>query len=194
MSEQPQPVLLDSNAYFRLARSIQPLLHGSFGTAPRYTLNVLADLDDEYRISSRLRNKFEWVRDPEFVKDRQGKRYEVHRKKRQDVDAAFGYLAAYADEQNLSVSRVDLKALAVGFVMKIPVVTDDVNMQRVAETNSIECWNTIKLLKLMVTASHIDMEKVTEILEYLGDQNDLPMPKDRLRREFREYFRVNCPI
>jgi hypothetical protein len=38
------------------------------------------------------------------------------------------------------------------------------------------------------------MEKVTEILEYLGDQNDLPMPKDRLRREFREYFGVNCPI
>jgi hypothetical protein len=115
MSEQPQPVLLDSNAYFRLARSIQPLLDGSFGTAPRYTLNVLADLDDEYRISSRLKNKFEWVRDTEFVKDRQGKRYEVHRKKRQDVDAAFSYLAAYADEQNLSVSRVDLKALAVGF-------------------------------------------------------------------------------
>ena len=128
------------------------------------------------------------------MKDRQGKRYEVHRKKRQDVDAAFGYLAAYADEHNLSVSRVDLKALAVGFVMKIPVVTDDVNMQRVAEANSIECWNTIKLLKLMVTASHIDMEKVTEILEYLDDQNDLPMPKDRLRREFREYFGVNCPI
>jgi len=128
------------------------------------------------------------------VQDRQGKRYEIPHKKRQDVDSAFSFLAAYAGEQKLNVSRVDLKALAVGVLTGIPVVTDDVNMQRVAEANAIECWNTIKLLKLMVTASHIDMDKVTEILEYLDHENDLPMPKDKLRREFREYFGVNCPI
>ena len=136
-------------------------------------------------------NRNQWQPSPKYA---QGKRYEVPRKKRQDVDSAFGFLAAYADEQKFSVSRVDLKALGVGFVMGIAVVTDDVNMQQVAHANSIECWNTIKLLKLMVTTNHIDMDKVTEILEYLHHEHDLSMPKDRLRREFREYFGVNCPI
>jgi hypothetical protein len=42
VSEQPQAVLLDSNVYFRLACSIRPLLKGSFGDAPRYTMFVLA--------------------------------------------------------------------------------------------------------------------------------------------------------
>jgi hypothetical protein len=47
MSTPPQVMLLDSNAYFRMARSIHPLLQETFGTSPRYSLLVLADLDDE---------------------------------------------------------------------------------------------------------------------------------------------------
>ena len=194
MSEQPQPVLLDSTTYFRLGISIHPLLHGSFGTAPKYTLCVHADLDDEYRRSSRLKNKFEWVSHAEYVDDRKGKRYEVPRKLRKQADDAFTFLAAYEKEHGLNLSLVDLKALAVGFVMGIPLVTDDVNMRRVADEHSIECWNTIQLLKLMVTANRISMDKVTEILGYLNDQNDLPMAKPRLRELFREYFGTDCPI
>jgi hypothetical protein len=48
MSEPSQDVLLDSNAYFRLGNSIRPLLQQSFGSAPNYSLHVLAELDDEY--------------------------------------------------------------------------------------------------------------------------------------------------
>ena len=54
MSDQPQAVILHSNTYFRLACSIRPLLKGSFGDAPRYTLYVLAALDEEYLKNVRL--------------------------------------------------------------------------------------------------------------------------------------------
>jgi predicted solute-binding protein len=74
------------------------------------------------------------------------------------------------------------------------VVTDDGGMTRVAEANSIECWSTIKLLRLMVTAGRIDMEKVAEILEYWDYEQDLPMPLGKLRQVFREYFGVDCPL
>ena len=47
---------------------------------------------------------------------------------------------------------------------------------------------------MMVTAGRIDMDKVTEILEYLDYENDLPMPKEKLRRVVKEYFGVECPI
>ncbi|MHB8520355.1 MAG: hypothetical protein ACYDH9_06320 [Limisphaerales bacterium] len=194
MSEKIQDVLLDSNAYFRLAPSIRPLLNELSGKAPQYSLHVLAELDDEYNTSVRLRHKFEWVVNSEYRQDRKAKRYELRGRARTDALNAFSFLVAYADSQRLNLSREDLKALAAGFVEGIPVVTDDGAMRQVAEAHSIECWNSVKLLKVMVTAGRIDMEKVTESLEYLDYENDLPMSKDKLRRVFQEYFGVECPI
>jgi hypothetical protein len=82
----------------------------------------------------------------------------------------------------------------VGFVKAIPVVTDDINMTKVAEAHQIECWSTVKLMKLMYSAKRIDDEKVAEVLEYLRYDNDLPMPLERLRRVYKEYFGTDCPI
>jgi len=194
MSEPCQDVLLDSNAYFRLGISIHPLLHQSFGTSPVYSLHVLAKLDDEYATSVRLRHKFAWVSQVEYRNDRKTKRYELRGNDRTDAINAFSFLLAYADEHKINLSREDLKALAVGFVKGIPVVTDDQGMTQVADANSIECWNTVKLLRLMVTAGRTDMDKVVEIFEYWEYEKDLPMPLNKLRQLYKEYFGVDCPI
>jgi rRNA maturation endonuclease Nob1 len=194
MTSGAQTILLDSNAYFRLGISVDHLLQEPFGAAPRYSLRVLAELDDEYKTSTRLQHKFEWVRQKEHVEDRAAKRYTVPNELRSAVDTAFTFLADYADSQQLNASREDLKALAVGFAAQIPVVTDDRNMTTIAETHQIECWNTVKLLRVMVSAGRIDMAKVTEVFEYWEYEKDLPMPLTRLRKVFREYFGSNCPI
>jgi hypothetical protein len=89
---------------------------------------------------------------------------------------------------------VDLKALAVGFVDSIPLVTDDGDMKRVADAHTIECWSMVKLLKLMRSAGRIDDDMVVQVFENLEFEHDLPMPIDRLRKLFREYFGTNCPI
>jgi hypothetical protein len=194
MSAGTQVVLLDSSAYFRLANSVRPLLRQEFGAAPGYTLYVLAELDDEFSTSTRLRTKFEWVAQKEYREDRAAKRYAPREGDRTRAATAFGFLAAYADGEGIDLSREDLRALAVGFVNGIPVVTDDRGMQRVAEAHAIECWNSIKLLRVMENAGRIDREKVAEILEYWDYENDLPMPKARLREVFREYFGWDCPL
>lgn len=62
-------ILVDSNAYFRLAQSIHPLLNVVFGKK-RYCLYVIKELQDEYRRSPRLKNAFSWVNDPEYVENR----------------------------------------------------------------------------------------------------------------------------
>ncbi len=67
-------------------------------------------------------------------------------------------------------------------------------MSLVAETNDIEYWSTIKLLRVMETAGCIDLEKVTEIIEYWEYSNDLPMALPKLRKQFKEYFGSDCPI
>ena len=194
MSASSQDILLDSNAYFRLGNSIPPLLNQSFGSAPIYSLYVLAELDNEYASNVRLRHKFGWVAQQQYRNDRKAKRYELRGADRTKAATAFSFLLAYADEQKINLSREDLKALAAGFVEGIPVVTDDAGMARVAEANGIECWSTVKLLRVMVNAERINMEKVTEILEYWDYENDLPMPRSKLRQVFKEYFGEDCPI
>lgn len=49
-------ILLDSNSYFRLAKSIHPLLFQEFGNK-KYCLYVLPELDKEYERQPRLKNK-----------------------------------------------------------------------------------------------------------------------------------------
>ncbi len=194
MSEPPKVILLDSNAYFRLARTVHPLLAGTFSTNPAYSLYVLADLDDEYLTSSKLKNKFEWVNDPEYKKDRKVKRYQSKGKKKLPVENAFSFLAAYAKSNAINVAPEDLRALATGFALEFPVVTDDTGMKAIADAHSIECWSIIKLLKLMLTTNRITSDKIAELLQYLNHENDLPMGYNKLRVMFQEYFDSTCPI
>ncbi|MEJ2745877.1 MAG: hypothetical protein P8123_09375, partial [bacterium] len=190
----PQVILLDSNAYFRLARSVHPLLGKTFGENPKFTLYVLADLDDEYFASSRLQTKFGWVNNAEYRNDRKVKRYTYRGAKRKDVENAFSFFAAYTKEHATSVSRVDLKALAVGFARKFPVVSDDAELCKIGRLYDIECWSVLKLLKVMLSAGRINSDDVKTVLEYLNYENDLPMSKVELRKSFRHYFGTDCPI
>ena len=194
MSAPPQVVLLDSNAYFRLARSIPQLLAGQFGANPSYSLFVLADLDDEYLTSARLKNKFEWVNASEHKLDRRNKRYSPKGKWRIAADNAYSFLAAYAAENRLNVSREDLRALAVGLARAIPVCSDDLGMRTIAEAHAITCWSSLELLKCMLTAKRIDLALVVQIVEYWQSENDLPMSKASLRTIFKNYFGVECSL
>ncbi|MBN1670739.1 MAG: hypothetical protein JXR37_06890 [Kiritimatiellae bacterium] len=194
MSPAPRVILLDSCAYFRLARSIHPLLAESFGTPPRYSLFVLAVLDDEYLTSSRLRNKFEWVNEKRYVEDRRKKRYASKGKWAPKADTAFSFLAGYVKHHGLLVAPEDLKALAVGFVRDIPVVTDDRNCRQVADAHGIRCWGTLDLLKLMVDCGRITVGKAREVLLYWDHENDLPMAKPETRKRYADLFGEHCPI
>ena len=50
-------IIVDSNSYFRLAQNIHPLLCQPFGN-DQLTLYIHADLNNEFRRSPRLKNKF----------------------------------------------------------------------------------------------------------------------------------------
>lgn len=67
-------VLLDTNAYLRLAKRIRPLLGVPFGQKG-YVLTILADVEDEVHASGRLRYRFPWFdADPALVQERLAKR------------------------------------------------------------------------------------------------------------------------
>ena len=55
----PTLVLLDTNAYLRLAKRVRPLLGVPFGQK-RYVLTVLEDVEEEVRRNPRLRFHYPW--------------------------------------------------------------------------------------------------------------------------------------
>lgn len=63
------PVLLDTNAYLRLAKRIRPLLGIPFGQK-RYVLTILNQVEDEVRKNPRLKFSFPWFTDADLSAER----------------------------------------------------------------------------------------------------------------------------
>ena len=81
-------------------------------------------------------------------------------------------------EQNislgLSASGVDVRALSVGYILSIPIITDDQGMINLAESLGIEVMRILSLLSIMLKSNHIGMDKITELVGYLDYTDDLP--------------------
>ena len=61
-------ILVDTNSYLRLAKSIRPLLFVPFGDK-EYCLYILSELNEELK-TSKLDNKFPWTQEDEFIENR----------------------------------------------------------------------------------------------------------------------------
>lgn len=166
-------ILLDSNTYFRLAKSIHPLLFRPFGKE-EYCLYVAKELDDEYARNPRLRTKFAWVEDAEFRENRK-RRLTLSRSQRNtELPTVYEFLWDHAITSGLGASRVDVIVLAYGYVLGIPVVTDDRDMRALAQAFGVKVWKTLDLLHLMLKASHINMAKIRQIAGFWSYEQDLP--------------------
>ncbi|MFO7975441.1 MAG: DNA-binding protein [Candidatus Hydrogenedentota bacterium] len=182
-------ILLDSNAYFRLARSIHPLLDREFGESSRYCLYVIADLEKEFSRSARLQRKFRWVDTPEYRENRRRK-LQISKTERKKIKQVFDYMLNHSRSEGLGTSRVDVMALATVYVLQIALVTDDQDMLALAETFQIPTLKTLALMRLMLDAGHIDKECVRQICEYWQFQKDLPA---NFREEYLYHFEEKPP-
>jgi rRNA maturation endonuclease Nob1 len=182
--------ILDSNAYFRLAISIHPLLGQTFGksTNERYVLRVISQLDAEYSRNSRLQHKFHWVSKKKYKDNRQAEQLKITSKQRALVEQARSFIIQTEGDLDCNLSLVDATALAVGFVKQQPVVTDDKDMCTVANALGLEVWSLLQLLKLMLDEEHIDLEKVVEVAELLDYENDLPCGRAQFVKQFKQFF------
>lgn len=185
----PKLFILDSNAYFRLAYSLHPLLGQTFGKSQeRYVLRVIAQLDKEYSRSTRLQHKFHWVKDKKFSANRQAEQLNIATKQSREVEQARSYILSMEKDLGCDISLVDATALAIGFVKQQPVVTDDKDMCKVAAELGIIVWNLLQLLKLMLDEEHIELHKVREIAQFLDYENDLPCGRTEFAKQFKRFF------
>jgi hypothetical protein len=165
-------ILVDSNAYFRLAKSIHPLLNVEFGKK-RYCLYVIKELQDEYNRSPRLKNAFSWVNDPEYIKNR-SHLLEITKEEKPEIKRAYDFILDYVRNVHPGVSRVDVLCLAHAEQLHIPVVTDDEEMRIVAGEYGITTYKTLELLKLMLDCRYISIDKVRKVASDWIYRNDKP--------------------
>lgn len=174
-------VLLDTNAYLRLAKRVRPMLGVAFGTKG-YVLTVLKDVEDEVRNSPKLRFKFPWFDEQVLADERLAVRVRLTREQKDSIDAAASVLRAsvLADPMRFMAgggsppSPVDCRVLAHGVVWQCLVATDDLNMHRLAHEFDIRVWHGYDLLKALLNAKAVDSALVREIFDALEANGDLP--------------------
>ena len=176
-------LLLDTNAYLRLARSVHPLLFSEFGE-DRTCLYLIDEFEREFARSRRLCSKFPWVDEPEY-RDNREVRLQIGRKQRREIKTAIDFIRDQADADALGVSEVDVSVLGHASVLEIGVITDDTDMRTLGSTFGIEIMSTLSLLKLMLDAGHIDFARVRQIAAYWRHEGDLPA---RVGRDYRRLF------
>lgn len=103
-------ILLDSNAYLRLADSFHPLLYEPFGKE-QYVLFLIPEFQKEFDKNPRLSNKFGWVNQLEYIENRKH-RIRITRAQKKQVDITYSYLWQHNISEGLGASRIDVRALA----------------------------------------------------------------------------------
>lgn len=177
-------ILLDSNAYIRLARSIRPLLDDEFGGEERFTLYVIADLASEYARNRRLKGKFAWLQEAEYVANRQ-RPLQLSKAEKNLVESAYDYVSQHVRAEKLPPSKVDVRAIATASVLGIRLVTDDLAMRELGTEYGVEMWSTLRLMALMLEVGHIDRPRVREIARYWQQDRDVP---GGFHIEYRQLF------
>ena len=167
-------ILVDSNAYLRLANSFHPLLHEPFGKE-QYAIYLIPEFQKEFDKNPRLANKFGWVNQPEYIENRKH-RIRITRSQAEQINIIYSYLWTHNISEGLGASRIDVRALAYGDALEIPVVTDDSDMREIGITFGIEVWSILDLLKIMHKSKRIELGDIQTLLNYLKYIKDWPYP------------------
>ena len=177
-------ILLDSNSYFRLARSVRPLLNNEFGISKRYCLYVIREMESEFRKNPRLQRKFHWVSDSEHVENR-SRAIRIGKAEKRSLTQARDFIGNHARVEGLGVSRIDIAALATAYALGVQLVTDDKELLALAQDFNIATLTTLELLKFMLDEDAVDMSLVQSTVGYWQYDKDLPSD---FRNEFLRLF------
>lgn len=164
-------ILVDTNAYLRLAKTIRPLLFVPFG-ANQFCLYILPELNQELE-NRKLQSKFPWVEEDEFADNR--KHFpKISRKQKASIQQNFDYIWDYVLTEHPGPSRVDVWYIAYALELGVPVVTDDQDMAALAHIFAADVMPTLELLKIMLDCGHTDMKTIDGLCDYWRYIADLP--------------------
>ncbi|MBD1573170.1 DNA-binding protein [Vibrio sp. S17_S38] len=164
-------ILVDTNAYLRLAKTIRPLLFVPFGD-DGYCLYILPELNEELS-NRKLQSKFPWTEEDEFIENR---KYfpSISKKQKKSINQTFEYVWDHVQTELPGPSRVDAWYITYALELGVPVVTDDQDMSELARAFDADVMSTLELLKIMLDSGHTDKKTIGALCNYWKHIADLP--------------------
>ncbi|WP_237022511.1 DUF4411 family protein [Herbaspirillum frisingense] len=173
-------VLLDTNAYLRLAKRIRPAVGISFGQKG-YVLTVHKSVEDEVHRNPRLKAKYPWFDSEEFIAERLAKQIRLSEDDKQGIAIVQSVLHGsvlsdvhrYTSGGRSPPGQTDCWLLALGQVKSAIVVTDDLGMHELAKDFGIAVWHGYELLDKLRSAKVVNGTLIKEIYQALEVNGDL---------------------
>jgi predicted nucleic acid-binding protein len=174
-------VLLDTNAYLRLAKRVRPAVGVVFGQKG-YVLTIHKSVEDEVHRSARLKSLYPWFDGQEFANERLSKQIRLTTNEKASVQAAqsvlYGWVlfntGRYTSDGRSPPGPTDCWLLALAQVKSAIVVTDDLGMHALADDFGIAIWHGYELLDKLRSAKVVERLLIREIFEALETNGDLP--------------------
>jgi predicted nuclease of predicted toxin-antitoxin system len=154
-----------------------------------------AELNAEFRASSRLQTIFSWAAE-EVYRDNRKRSLTLSKAQKAEIEETFDFMWEYVKEEfheqrSKGPSYTDTLILATAAVLEIRAVTDDQDMIELAETYGVHQITSLELMKLMFQEEHIDMEKIEQVVEQWQHEDDTPYRN--WDKEYRKLFGKNPP-
>jgi hypothetical protein len=166
-------LLIDSCSYFRLAQSLHPIL-GNPSRLSNYNILIHLSFHNEFNNNSDLTTQFHWANQPEFISNRGNSCISLPSDREIELMRAVTSINAEKRRSHSNISKVDIFALSSAYVLNIPLITDDLDMEAMAKEFEIECMNSMEFLNYWHSNRAIDDAKLLELFEYWEYSNDCP--------------------
>jgi len=174
ITSQPQKILLDSNAYFRLADNLYPLLDRTYGSSPGWKLCILGGTLHEYNYSVRLRSKFIWVENEKHIEDRQRGKIRLSEDQKTSIAGTKEFMRQTCRDEDLGCSPFDIECLAAAYELHITLVTDDIDLVELANLYEQPVMSSMELMQKMLAEQCITIDDVKSVVAMWTYDEDLP--------------------
>lgn len=180
-------ILLDSNAYFRLADNLYPLLSEPFGKSIKYELKILGGTLREYNFQARLQSKFTWVDSDRHREDRKRNKLRVKKEVQLTIKDSKEFILSESASRGFTCSPFDIECLATALELSILLVTDDEDLYNLSQEYEIQCISTLELLKLMYDEERLSLKEIQDTVYMWDYMKDLPR---NFTTDFRSIFGI----
>lgn len=169
-----EKILLDSNAYFRLADNLYPLLERTYGSSQKWKIKILGGTVHEYNYSTRLHSKFVWVNNEKHIEDRKRGLIGLSEDKKKAILENKIFMRETCRDQFFGCSNFDIEYLATAYELQITLVTDDLDLVNLAKLYNHPVISSMELLHKMLSEKDITYDDVKSTVTMWTYFDDLP--------------------
>jgi len=167
--------LIDSNTYFRLGDNLCPLFPKIITLGKEsFCACILGGTFQEYLYQPRLQSKFDWVFNTRHVADRKQGKLRIQKHEASSIKGKKEFVYEGSKDMGLGCSPFDVECLVTAMEKKLALVTDDLDLVRLAKEYDCPVLSSIQLLGLLYESSQISKQDIVDTIDIWIWLEDVP--------------------